>query len=107
MKLPDELRSPKKELINIKNNDQKCFLWCHIRHINPVKVHPEQITKEDKKLVKELDYGDVNFPVQEKDFRETETRNKFVLTYFVTKIGSLFQFMFQIKNLKTQWICCL
>ena len=25
-KLPAELRSPKKELINIKNNDQKCFL---------------------------------------------------------------------------------
>ena len=107
VKLPDELRSPKKELINIKNNDQKCFLWCHIRHINPVKVHPERITKEDKKLVKELDYGDVNFPVQEKDFRETETRNKFVLTYFITKIGSFFQFMFQIKNLKTRWICCL
>ena len=25
-KLPTELRSPKKGLINIKNNDQKCFI---------------------------------------------------------------------------------
>ena len=30
-----ELKHPKKGLINIKNNDdQKCFLWCHVRHIN-------------------------------------------------------------------------
>ena len=35
VKLSTELRSPKKGLINIKNNYQKCFLWCHVRHINP------------------------------------------------------------------------
>ena len=40
VKLPAELRSSKKGLINIKHNDQKCFLWCHVRHINPVKIHP-------------------------------------------------------------------
>ena len=39
IKLPVELRSSKKGLINIKNNDQKC-LWCHVRHINPVRIHP-------------------------------------------------------------------
>ena len=27
--LPIELKHPKKGLINIKNNDRKCFLWCH------------------------------------------------------------------------------
>ena len=32
--LPVEL-NPKKGLINIKNKDKKCFLWCHVRHINP------------------------------------------------------------------------
>ena len=34
IKLPAELKSPKKGLINIKNNDQKCFLWCHVRGIS-------------------------------------------------------------------------
>ena len=48
-KLPAELRSSKKGQNNIKNNDQKCFLWCHARHINPVKIHPGRITREDKK----------------------------------------------------------
>ena len=49
MNLPVELKSPKKGLINIKNKDQKSFLWCHVRHINPSKEHPERITKKDKK----------------------------------------------------------
>ena len=49
MKLPAELRSSKKGLISIKNNDQKCFLWCHFRHINPVKIQSERITRKDKK----------------------------------------------------------
>ena len=61
VKLPAE-----SSLINIKNNDQKHFLWCHVRYINPVKAHPERIRKVDKKLFKELDYDGVDFPVQEK-----------------------------------------
>ena len=38
-----ELRNPRKGLINVKNKDQKCFLWCHVRHINPSKEHSERI----------------------------------------------------------------
>ena len=38
--LPIELKHPRKGLINIKNKDQKFFLWCHVRHINPSKDHP-------------------------------------------------------------------
>ena len=34
VELPVELKSLRKGLINIKNNNQKCFLWCHIKHIN-------------------------------------------------------------------------
>ena len=34
IKLPAELRHPMKGLINIENNDNKCFLWCHVRHLN-------------------------------------------------------------------------
>ena len=45
VKLPVELRSSKKGLINMKNDSQRCFLWCHVRHINPVKIHTERITE--------------------------------------------------------------
>ena len=43
MDLPIELKSSRKGLINIKNKDQKCFLWCHVRHINPSEEHPGRI----------------------------------------------------------------
>ena len=40
-----------------------CFLWCHVRHINPVKKQPERITQEDKKLVNNIIYDGVEFPL--------------------------------------------
>ena len=52
------------------------FLWCHIRHINLVKIHPERVTLEDKKLVNDLFYDEIEFLVREKDFSKTETKNK-------------------------------
>ena len=82
VKLPAELRSSKKGLINIKNNDQKCFLWCHVRHINPVKIHPERITREDKKLANDLNYDGIEFPVREKDFSKIETKNNICINVY-------------------------
>ena len=70
-----QLKNPKKGLINIKNNTQNCFLWCHVRHINPVKIHPGRITREDKKLVNDLNYDGIKIPVREKDFSKTERKN--------------------------------
>ena len=37
LELPEELRNSKKGLINLKNDDNKCFLWCLVRHLNPIK----------------------------------------------------------------------
>ena len=37
-----------KGLINIKNKDQKCFMWCYVRLMNPTNGHPERINKQDK-----------------------------------------------------------
>ena len=57
IKLPAELGSSKKGLINIKNNDKNGFLWCHVRYINHVKIHPERITQNDKEVkVMELSF---------------------------------------------------
>ena len=68
MNLPVALRSPRKGLINMKNKDQKCFLWCHVRHINPSEEHPERFKKTDSKIAERLGYDGIEFPVQEKDF---------------------------------------
>ena len=67
--LPIELKHPKKGLVNIKNNDQKCFLWCHVRHINLLKEHPKRMKNIDRKLASNLNYDVIEFPVQEKDLK--------------------------------------
>ena len=75
--LPEELRNSRKGLINIKNNDNECLRWCHIRHLNPLKNHNERITARDKELVKTLDYSGVTFPVSIKDMDRIEKQNIF------------------------------
>ena len=124
MDLTVELKSPREGLINIKNKDQKNFSWCHVRHINPSKEHPERIKKIDKKLVKhitnpekirdedkefnnDLDYNEIEFLVLEKDFSKIEVKNNISTYYLVMKMAWVFKFIFQIKNLKTLWICCI
>ena len=82
MDLPVELRSPRKGLINIKNKDQKRFLWCHIRHITPSNEHPERIEKNDKKIVEKHNYDEIEFPVQEKDFSKIEVKNNICINVF-------------------------
>ena len=74
--LSEELRNPHKGLINLHNNDNKCFLWSHIRHINPLERNPQRITLKDKELVKTLDYSGVTFPVSIKDMGKIEKQNK-------------------------------
>ena len=107
VKLPVELRSRRKGLIIIKNKDQKCFLWCHVRHINPLKEHPERITKEDKELFKhitnpetitqedkelisDLDYDGIEFPVQEKNVSKIGVKNNICNNVFGYENGLVF-----------------
>ena len=54
IELPDISKNPMKGLINIKNNDNKCFLWYHIRHLNLVIIHLERITKVDKNMINKI-----------------------------------------------------
>ena len=44
------------------------FLWCHVRHINPVNEHPGRIKNIDRDFPNNLTYDSIEFPVQEKDF---------------------------------------
>ena len=76
-----------KGLINIKTNDNKCFLLYHIRYLNPLEIHPERITKADKNIVNDLHYEDI----------------KIALMYFVMKITWFILFIYQMKKLKIAW----
>ena len=90
IELPTELRNPKKGLINMKNKDDECFRWCHIRHLNPQIEHPERIEKEDKKMINELNYEGIEFPVSQKHYNKVEKRNSIRINVFGYENGQPF-----------------
>ena len=80
--MPNKLRNSKKDLINIKNNDNKFFLWCHIRHLNPLNTYPEIIPKADKSMVNDFDYEGIKFPVSKRDYSKIEQKNNICISVF-------------------------
>ena len=67
-----------------------CFLWCHVRHINPSKEYPERILKSDEKIAEKLNYDGTEFPVQEKDFKKIEVKNNICINVFGYENGLVF-----------------
>ena len=80
--LPKELQNSAKGLINLKNKDNECFRWCHIRHLNPQDNHPERINMTDKQYIEKLDYTDIEFPVTVKHYKRIEKQNNINVNVF-------------------------
>ena len=76
IKLPNELQHPMKGLINIQSNDNKCFLWCHVRHLNLDGKKLHRTTKKNREDCKKLNYRCVDFPVSKKHFDKIEVLKK-------------------------------
>ena len=72
IKLPTNLRN--KGLINMKNIDNECFRWCHIRHLNPQDKDRQRIKKSDKEYINKLDYSGIDFPVATKHYSKIEKK---------------------------------
>ena len=94
------IKSPRKGLIKTKNKDKKCFLWSHVRHINPSKEHPERIFKIDKQIGKRLNYDRIQFPVQEKDFNKIEMMNNVCINVFAYQNELVFSIYASDQNFK-------
>ena len=82
IQLPVELRNSAKGLINMKNKDNECFRWCHIRHLNPQDKDPHRIKKSDKEYIDKLDYSGIEFPVTTKQYNKIEKQNKININVF-------------------------
>ena len=90
IELPTELRNPKKGLINIKNKDDECFRWCYIRHLDPQEKNPQRIKKEDKKMINELNYDGIDFPLSQKHYNKVEKPNSIRINVFGFENGQPF-----------------
>ena len=71
-----------KGLINLKNKDHKCFMWCNFRLINPTNSHPKRINKQDKRIAANLTYSDIEFPLDINDYELIENRFEMNINVF-------------------------
>ena len=87
IELPTELKNPAKGLINLKNEDNECFRWCHIRYLNPQEKYPQRIKKDDRQYIKNLNYQGIKFPVNINQYNKVERQNN-IRMYLVMKISN-------------------
>ena len=84
IKLPKELKN-KKAIINMKNKDDKCFMWCVLRALNPSKdKHPSRIDKDLKSKEHTLNMDGITYPV---DFRGIDRFEKQNLKISISVLG--------------------
>ena len=74
VKLPEELAN-KRAITNPKNEDNKCFLWCVLRALNPRKKDSERIDKKLKEKENTLNMEGIEYAVSLKDIDKFEKQN--------------------------------
>ena len=65
----------KKAIINMKNKDNKCFLWCVLRALNPKEHNAERVDKELMEKENTLNMEGIEYPVSLKDINKFEKKN--------------------------------
>ena len=92
--LPKELAN-KKAIINPKNEDNKCFLWCVLRALNHCEKNPQRIDKKLKEKENTLNMDRIEYPVILKDIDKFENQNQ---TVSITVFGYDRKIVYPLKN---------
>ena len=71
--LPDWIMR-KKAIINIRNTDDKCFLWCVLRYLNPKPKNDDRLS-DLKEKESTLNTKGIKFPMKVKDIKKFEDLN--------------------------------
>ena len=74
IELPEYLKN-KKAITNMKNDDDKYFLWCVLRALNPVKKNKERIDGTLKSKIDTLNMKDIKYPITLQDIKSFEFLN--------------------------------
>ena len=72
--LPEALKN-KTAIINMKNQDEKCFMWSVLRALNPKDNHPERVDKDLKSKQDTLNMKDIQYPVSFRGIDRFESQN--------------------------------
>ena len=92
--LPKEL-ADKKAIINMQNEDNKCFLWCVLRALNPKDNHPERVDKDLKLKENSLNMKGIEYPVSLKNIDKFEKQNQ---TICITVFGYNRKIIYPLRN---------
>ena len=71
--LPEGLKN-KKGLVNIKNDDNQCFRWCHLAYLFPAKQNPNRVSHY-RSHIGSVNYDGIKFPVSIKQIHKIEEQN--------------------------------
>ena len=88
--LPVKLQNSAKGLINLQNKDNECFRWSHIRYLNLQEKDSQRVKKTDRKMVQELNYQGVEFPVAAKHYGKIEEQNSININVFGYEIEQFY-----------------
>ena len=92
--LPKEL-AVKTAIINMKNKDNKCFLWCVLRALNPKGNQSERLDKELMGKENTLNMEGICYPVSLKDTNKFEKQNP---TISITVLGYEGKSVYPLRN---------
>jgi hypothetical protein len=76
MELPKDISNSKCGLINMRNDDNMCLMWCHVRHLRPKARRATTITQNDRDFELNLDYSGIEFPVKISDIGKIDKKNR-------------------------------
>ena len=80
VELPEKYKN-NKSIINIKNDDQFCFLWCILAHLFPVEDHKNR-TSSYSMHTNKLILNGLEFPMKVKDIPKFENLNNLNVNVF-------------------------
>ena len=92
--LPKALAN-KNAITNPKNKDNKCFLWCVLRALNPTKDNPGRIDKKLKEKENTLNMEGIEYPVSLKDIDKFEKQNPSIS---ITVLGYEGKWVYPLRN---------
>ena len=80
--MPEKFRNSKFSLINMKNEDDKCFQYCVARHFCRDEKNPHRISKRLKAEIEKLNWNNMKFPVELKNIDTFEKNNKISINVY-------------------------
>ena len=80
IELPEKYQN-NNTIINIKSDDQYCFLWCILAHLCPVEVHKNRTSSYSMHMNK-LNLKGLEFPMKIKDIPKFENLNSLNVNIF-------------------------